>query len=285
MEILISDNCSTDGTLAIIQNYAARDGRVNWWKNPANMGLVGNFNACFAKAQGQYIKCICADDKLIDRSALSRMVKQFEKDESISVVLAGSLIIDSQSQIICRRHPFKAAGVFDGKRVVVQCFAQNKNLLCGSSTMYRKKSGTLIYSEFFPQISDWRLGCQFLENGQLAYIDLPMCAWREHPGQQTEINRRTTPCSDEHRKLIEEYVGRPWFFEYATPQMLFMQIYQLRKHYGVRAGAVVEVMLSKLGRGNYLLLLIKRKLTRPFRQLWAKLKKAKRPAVSPENAV
>ena len=79
-ELLISDDGSTDGSPAIIRRYAERDGRVRWWRNPKNLGIGGNFNACLKAARGEYIKYVLQDDKLLDPSVLRRMVATLEGD-------------------------------------------------------------------------------------------------------------------------------------------------------------------------------------------------------------
>ena len=35
MEILLADDGSTDGSMAVLETYAARDPRIRWWKNRA----------------------------------------------------------------------------------------------------------------------------------------------------------------------------------------------------------------------------------------------------------
>lgn len=59
-EILIQDNCSTDNTQAVIEEYD--DPRISYQKNSENIGMFGNLNKVCARAKGKYIKILCADD-------------------------------------------------------------------------------------------------------------------------------------------------------------------------------------------------------------------------------
>ena len=62
IEILICDNASTDRTEQICRDYAARDPRVRYLRNPVNIGLGGNFRRVLELARGEYFKAAAADD-------------------------------------------------------------------------------------------------------------------------------------------------------------------------------------------------------------------------------
>ena len=59
-EFLILNDCSTDGTEAIIQSYD--DPRIVYIKNEKNMGVAATLNKGLAAAQGEYIARMDADD-------------------------------------------------------------------------------------------------------------------------------------------------------------------------------------------------------------------------------
>ena len=62
LEIIISDNASTDGTAAICREFAARDARVRYVRNPTNIGARSNFLKTLALASGKYFTWTAADD-------------------------------------------------------------------------------------------------------------------------------------------------------------------------------------------------------------------------------
>lgn len=59
-EYLISDDCSTDNTWEIIQDY--KDPRIRAWRNETNLGEYPNRNLTLSKATGEYIIWIDGDD-------------------------------------------------------------------------------------------------------------------------------------------------------------------------------------------------------------------------------
>jgi glycosyltransferase involved in cell wall biosynthesis len=63
-EIVISDNASDDNTQAICQEYAQRDSRIRYFRNPENIGLLANFNRLIGLCRGKYMRWIGWDDWL-----------------------------------------------------------------------------------------------------------------------------------------------------------------------------------------------------------------------------
>jgi glycosyltransferase involved in cell wall biosynthesis len=62
LELLVSDNASTDATPDIVNEYAARDPRVRLHRNPTNVGISGNFNGTFHLSRGKYFRWISVGD-------------------------------------------------------------------------------------------------------------------------------------------------------------------------------------------------------------------------------
>lgn len=64
LEVLVIDDASSDETVAIAREYAARDSRVSVQVNPQRLGLVQNWNRAVSSAKGQWIKFLFQDDLL-----------------------------------------------------------------------------------------------------------------------------------------------------------------------------------------------------------------------------
>jgi glycosyltransferase involved in cell wall biosynthesis len=64
LEIIISDNGSTDATELICRQFVARDARVHYHRSPTNRGAAWNYNRTFALATGKYFKWQAHDDAL-----------------------------------------------------------------------------------------------------------------------------------------------------------------------------------------------------------------------------
>ena len=90
LEILISDNASTDGTGEIARQYAESDRRVRYWRNSENIGAVRNFGRVLAEASGKYFTWLASDDFFAEAQAISKCVAFLEANPD--VVLCGSNI-------------------------------------------------------------------------------------------------------------------------------------------------------------------------------------------------
>lgn len=72
-EIVIVDDCSDDGTWAIIKAFARRDSRVRIHRNPSRLGLVRNWNRSIHHCTGEWIKFLFQDD-LLDPVCIEKML-------------------------------------------------------------------------------------------------------------------------------------------------------------------------------------------------------------------
>lgn len=63
LEIIISDNCSTDDTEMVIRSF--KDPRIRYFRQEKNIGGNNNFNFCLKQARGEYF-LLLMDDDLID---------------------------------------------------------------------------------------------------------------------------------------------------------------------------------------------------------------------------
>jgi glycosyltransferase involved in cell wall biosynthesis len=63
-ELIITDDCSSDGSLEIARQYAAGDQRIKVYRNETNYGDYPNRNKAASYATGKYIKYVDADDTM-----------------------------------------------------------------------------------------------------------------------------------------------------------------------------------------------------------------------------
>jgi len=73
LEVVVSDNASTDGTPDLLQAVASRDSRLRVVRQPENRGMVANLNAVLALTTGEHVMLLADDDWLAPRCVESAL--------------------------------------------------------------------------------------------------------------------------------------------------------------------------------------------------------------------
>jgi glycosyltransferase involved in cell wall biosynthesis len=100
-ELLIQDNASTDRTEEICREFARRDERVNYVRNPENVGAIPNFNLVFARARGRYFKWAAHDD-VCAPTFLERCVATLEAEPSVVLCSGQTQLINDDGTPVLR---------------------------------------------------------------------------------------------------------------------------------------------------------------------------------------
>ena len=86
-EYLIVNNCSTDGTLRIAEEYSCRDRRIQVHNNDSLLPIIANHNRAFRliSPESKYCKVVSGDDWLYPE-CIARMVELAEGNPSVGLV-------------------------------------------------------------------------------------------------------------------------------------------------------------------------------------------------------
>jgi glycosyltransferase involved in cell wall biosynthesis len=98
-QLVISDNCSTDGTEAIARAYVQRSGLVRYVRQDTNLGASANFNHALSLAQGKYFMW-AADHDLWEPALISRCVAALEAFPEAVLAYPQSLLIDENGAVL-----------------------------------------------------------------------------------------------------------------------------------------------------------------------------------------
>jgi hypothetical protein len=85
LEIVISDNGSSDATPEVCRELAAADPRVRVLREPVNRGPIANFNAVIAELRGEYAMLL-ADDDWLDADYVERCLAELRPRPDRSLV-------------------------------------------------------------------------------------------------------------------------------------------------------------------------------------------------------
>ena len=97
IEILISDNASSDGTADICRRIASADPRVHYFRNATNLGSTGNLRRLGALARGTYFKIANADD-LCATDLVASCVEVLDLDPEVVLSCGQMRLIDADGR-------------------------------------------------------------------------------------------------------------------------------------------------------------------------------------------
>ena len=179
VELVIGEDCSTDGTRAIARNYGERyPGRIRLLLPEHNLGMMPNFIATLRACNGQYIALCEGDDYWIDPLKLQKQVDFLEAHPECVLCVHDVLIVYEDGSLPSYRQ--RAPG---HKRIYGLEDVLTSGLTHTGSLLFRS-----AVSSGFPDwfccapIGDWALNVLLAEHGQIGYLDDMMSAWRRHAG-------------------------------------------------------------------------------------------------------
>jgi glycosyltransferase involved in cell wall biosynthesis len=108
LELIISDNASTDATEAICRRYAARDARVRYHRNSRNHGATFNFRQVMLLSSGEYFLWAAHDD-MFAPEYVERAVAVLEQNQDVVLCYSKSIEIDEHGRPLERKEQIVVA--------------------------------------------------------------------------------------------------------------------------------------------------------------------------------
>ena len=99
LELIISDNCSDDGTSEICRNYAKIDGRIRYFRNISNMGATRNSYKAIDMCSADFIMH-AADHDLYHPTFISRLMEVLKHDPTVVLAYPRTLYIDEIDNVL-----------------------------------------------------------------------------------------------------------------------------------------------------------------------------------------
>lgn len=97
LEIIVSDNASTDGTQELMARYADEP-RIRYHRNATNLGMVGNWRQAVREhVTGDFFIILSDDDYFEDSDYISKAVGLIHRCPDIVLVYANGYILNAQT--------------------------------------------------------------------------------------------------------------------------------------------------------------------------------------------
>jgi glycosyltransferase involved in cell wall biosynthesis len=209
MELIIVDNCSTDGTAEWLERKSAETAGIRFFRNATDIGLARNFNACLSYATGDYLKFLCADDLLLPGS-LRRMADALDADPAATLAVGARRLIDDKgATLTVQRYARKNIHV-GGEQTISRCLFGKNYIGEPSAVMFRRSAAGRRFSESFPHLIDLEMWFHLLEQGRLISLAQEVCAVRQHAAQMSHKSTRSGALLDDNVSLFEQYGRKPY---------------------------------------------------------------------------
>lgn len=180
LEIIIIDDCSTDTTVSIVQEYAKRDNRIDFVPLKTNLGAVGAFEAGLSRAKGKYIALSDQDD-IFDKNKISTMSAELSIHPDFDMVVSDLRLIAEDGAVISESMwRFQKVKQRVGKPFHRLIYT---NFVTGCSCMFTNR--LLKMALPFPRgciIHDWWLSvlAASARGGGILLLPSPLVSYRQH---------------------------------------------------------------------------------------------------------
>ncbi|MEX0729853.1 MAG: glycosyltransferase [Aquisalimonadaceae bacterium] len=177
VELLVTDDGSTDGTTSILTEYSKRD-QLRLLSHPGrqNRGQSASINLALTEATGDYI-CILDSDDMFAPRKLEVLVDYLENNPEIGLVYSNGYAVDEKDNILYEIHSADHQEFNDPNRLLLDCY-----FLLPQNAVVRKsvfdKAGR--FEEAFRSAQDHDMLLRIAEITKMAYISDFLFYYRRH---------------------------------------------------------------------------------------------------------
>lgn len=181
LEVVVSDDGSTDGTLDVLARID--DPRLSVVAHADRRGAATNWNHAVRLARGELVKLLCQDDELYP-DCVQLQVDALDNGAPDRVVLVACRrdIVDDDDRVIHPHRGWKGApGVADAAFVARATVRAGTNVIGEPSAVLLRKAVLDEVGGFSPDqayMIDLDAWMRVLEHGRLAYLQATLCTFR-----------------------------------------------------------------------------------------------------------
>jgi glycosyltransferase involved in cell wall biosynthesis len=176
IEIIIADDCSTDGTPGILKKYSEKYENITVYYNEKNLGLIRNFENAVQYANGEYIAFADQDDVWL----LEKIQCQMDNIGDNTLIYSDSEYIDAQGNSMGKKIS-DYRNLISGKNLFA-LEATGGIWIAAHAILFRRKllDIALPFNRFVNH-DGWLAYIAMLE-GTIAVIPRPLVLYRQHGG-------------------------------------------------------------------------------------------------------
>jgi glycosyltransferase involved in cell wall biosynthesis len=199
MQIEVVDDASSDDPQTVVDELGG--GRVGFFRQPRNVGHVGNFNTCLERSEGRLVHLLHGDDCVRD-GFYAAMERLLEREPRAGAAFCRYVAIDEEGawqNVATLEQP--AAGVIDGwlERIAVGQRLQTPCMVVRRG-VYERLGGFDHRGGF---AEDWEMWVRIAARYPVAYLPEPLALYRVHAVSRTGRFVRSGENVRDLRRVIE----------------------------------------------------------------------------------
>ncbi|SHM21952.1 Glycosyl transferase family 2 [Chitinophaga jiangningensis] len=200
LEIIVLDDCSKDGTWAILEEYAARYPHFQIHRNDNNLGYIKNFEKVSGMAKGAYISYADQDDVWdLDKTQLL-----MDAIGDHPMIYCDSAMVDGNLESLGISHNnLKKLQDFDNP-----LYFATDNCVGGHALIAKREvvMGSMPFPTVMPH--DLWLAFNATLHGTILYYDKAMVKWRQHGFNVTKDKKPQELKIREARERLQTFAGK-----------------------------------------------------------------------------
>jgi glycosyltransferase involved in cell wall biosynthesis len=201
MQIEVIDNCSTIGDPeAVVREMGG--GRLEYHRQPVNVGIIENFNACINRARGQWVHILHGDDT-VRSEFYSRARSGITAHPEVGAVFCRTIYMDENSQWTgLAELEGRTPGILDSSFAERQLLEQRIQFVAivVRRTTYEDLGG---FRSSLPHCLDWDMWKRIALTKAVYYDPEPMACYRLHMAAESSRLVATGENVMEERRSIE----------------------------------------------------------------------------------
>ena len=182
VEIIIVDDCSTDGSFGIASSYGEKYSQIRLYQNPKNIGYIKNFEKAITLSKGEYI-ALCDQDDVWDREKVHELIKQIKSDV---LIYHDSQFIDEEGHVLDKKLS-DVVNLYAGDKPEAFVFF---NCISSHAVMFKRE--LIDHLLPFPSsgFHDAWIGYVACNLGTISFMDRCLVQYRQHQSSATDILKR-----------------------------------------------------------------------------------------------
>lgn len=199
LELVISDDCSSDATGDICAEYAWRfPEKIRYIRREKNLGMMANFVVTLDECNGKYIAVCEGDDYWVDNSKLQQQADLMEKHPDVSLCCHGHLTLKDDRKVSSESLDGPNVIFFDGNDYLRRPFSHTASFFFRNAL--RPHPFPIWYRDL-KLAGDHFLVLFLSVNGRIAYINKILSAFRTHAASYSNSVRLLEIKNDYLRNL------------------------------------------------------------------------------------